>query len=57
MPQDEFTQAGCNVTIKCAAENPLRIEWSTRRTDFRFTNSPTRFTSVSVACEMLVEML
>ena len=57
VPQNEFTQAGCNVTIKCAAEDPYIIEWSTRRTDFRFTNTSRRFTWVSVACEMLVEML
>ena len=54
MPDDIFTQAGCNVTTKCSAENPRRIEWSTRRTSFTFENTTTRSAWVSVACVVCV---
>ena len=54
VPTDIFTQAGCNVTAECSANNPHTIGWSTRRTSFAFVNTTTRSSLVSVTGEMLV---
>ena len=54
VPQDIFTQAGCDVTTNCSAEDPHTIGWSTRRTSFTFQNTSTRFSWVSVTYEILM---
>ena len=54
VPQDIFTQAGCDVTTSCSAEDPHTIGWSTRRTSFTFQNTSTRFSWVSVTYEILM---